>query len=79
MCIRASIKPPRSLKLKVQVAVFNQEKALAGTFSVIIHYNLKLREGSLAALMCTRLSGGGPAPVPQTPRTGFSRLIGGEN
>ena len=44
-----------------------------------IHYNSKLREGSLAALMCTRLSGVGPAPVPQTPRTGFSRLIGGEN
>ena len=42
-------------------------------------YNFRLREGSLAALMCTRLSGGGPAPVPQTPRTGFSRLIGGEN
>ena len=67
----------------MQVAVFNQEKALVGAlvgaFSVIIHYNLKLREGSLAALMCTRLSGGGPAPVPQTPRTGFSWLIGGEN
>ena len=41
-------------------------------------YTLQLKTSRRFACS-SNVSGGGPAPVPQTPRTGFSWLIGGEN
>ena len=82
MCIRASIVNQTFTKFEVKSASSRfqpGEGPSMGFLRDFTLYNIKLCEGSLAALMCTRLSGGGPAPLPQTPRTGFSRLIGGEN